>query len=198
MQVKHPRRAMLDYVRVTEILSIFQSFDHVNPVTLKKAIERGQIIHNAIHGYFEGRFMPVPHQFIPYFNSFNKWIEETVPNEVESETRYFSQDWELPVTGQLDLLAHIGDKLTLIDFKTSSFPKPEIWELQLTFYYMLLESNNVLELPCNGMVVNLKQDGSYPDIYLLECFEPLKSMCTIAMDCYRHFQGTRKLSLVSN
>ena len=174
------------YTRVSQILSIFQSYAHVPHSKLKKAQDTGTEIHGAIEAYFRDEFEPIQAKNCPYFESFLQWADILHPNPIRVEERLY--DDKLLITGKIDLLAGIDDAYYLIDFKTGSWAHPKIWELQLTFYRHLLGLYLLPKLPNKFMVVHLKAEGTAPDLYESKYDHKNLEVCMAALKCYRHFE----------
>ena len=180
------------YTRVSEILSIFQSYAHVPKDKLKRAQDVGTDVHEAIETYLKGDFIPLGSKLSPYFDSFLHWVQNVKMTPILMEERLF--DHGQLITGRIDLLAEIDGKNVLVDFKTGSWAHPEIWKLQGTFYRGLLEGywlgNDGPEMPDKFLFIQLQRDGSPPILFNFD-FDPLDvAVCTAALRCYHYFKKT--------
>lgn len=181
-----------NYIRVSQILNIFQNYRSVNREKLKKAQDMGTLVHEGIKDFFENKFHPVPGKGEGYFKSFLKWNELFRPRKLLSEARFY--DDQLMITGMIDLLCNIDGNIYLIDFKTGSLSHPAIWELQLNFYYQLLVANENEILPSTLLIVHLDSDGTLPRLTQFPLNPEMKHTCLHALECFRYFQN----HLVSN
>lgn len=173
------------YIRISEILGIFQAYSLVEPAKLKKAQDTGTAIHAAIESFYKDEFIPLDHKRTPYFESFLKWADSFHPRPIAQETRLY--DDSLMLTGQFDLLADIDTEKFLIDFKTGSWAHPEIWNLQMHWYRHLMEVNELWK-PEHFMIVQLKKDGSDPSIFHFTYSHDTLKTCFYALECYRYFK----------
>ena len=175
----------MDYVRVTEILSIFQGYNFVPRERLKKAQEIGTDIHDAIERYFLKCYEPLSLKKMPYFESFLHWAKEYEPSPWLLETRF--NDDDLKVTGKVDLVARIKEKVFLVDFKTGAWINQEVWNLQLHWYRHLLEVNQYSPLPKKFLIVQLMKDGSPPILYEFAYDTKVEEACYHALEMWKYF-----------
>ena len=131
------------YIRVSDILSIFQAYAHVDRKRLKKAQDTGTIVHKAIECFYEDEFSPIPKAVLGYFESFLKWNDKVRPTPLILEKRYY--DDELLVTGRVDMIADINGEKVLVDFKTGSWEHRDIWNLQADFYKWLSSEDYIVK-----------------------------------------------------
>ena len=179
-------RDLEKYIRVSSILGIFQAYSYVEPAKLKKAIEIGTGIHEAIESYFKQEFQPLVKKQEPYFQSFLQWVDAFHPKPIVCEERFW--DDSLMITGKIDLLATIDEEPYLIDFKTGSWAHLEAWELQLTFYRFLIQSHGTFHVPNKFMIVHLQKSGEAPKIYTFDFKEETLQCCFSALRCYEFFK----------
>lgn len=185
-------RDISKYVRVTQILSIFQAYAHVPSQKLKRAQDIGTDIHAAIESYYRGDFEPLGLRRTPYFESFLCWEGNVGAKPILLEERLFNDN--LMVTGKLDLLADIGGKALIIDFKTGQWTHREIWELQLHWYWFLLSNTEKLPKIEKFLVVQLVADGSAPILHEFDIRIEALEMCMRSYECWKYFNK----GLVSN
>ena len=107
---------------------------------VKKAGEEGTQVHEMIEDYLNGKelnflsesggvlYDPTVWQM---FLRFVDWWEEYNPTLLETEVHLFSD--KLKVAGTCDLICEIGDKIWLIDFKTSNHLQTT-YDLQTAVY----------------------------------------------------------------
>jgi hypothetical protein len=174
------------YVRVSDILSIFQSYAHVPRAQLKKAQDIGTDIHAAIEAFYKDEFTPLDKKKNPYFESFLKWNDRLLPEPVLIEKRLYGE--ELMITGRIDLLVQSGGKSVIVDFKTGSWAHPEIWRLQGAFYRYLVATSGIA-FPDVFIFVQLQKDGSYPNIHEFIYRDRDWNVCLSALECYKFFKN---------
>jgi len=152
------------YLRVTEVLKPFVSFDHINPVVLQKACERGTRVHRYAELYAKGEYFPEPEpELAGYVKSFTRWFDEMVEEVLYLELRLY--DDNLRITGQVDLIARLrgcSDSSVVIDYKTAANASLS-WNLQLAAYKHLVIGYEGL-YPHRRIALQLFKDGSFPKI----------------------------------
>jgi len=149
------------YTRVTEPLSLIQSFDGIDKIILKKAADRGTKVHRYCELYMMDEFTPADEEVEPYLSSFAQWYNVIVDEPLDIERRFY--DDQLKITGKIDLIAKLhGDKKpSVIDIKTSQ-TKSKTWPLQLAAYKYLATLENI---DCDRfLVVQLNKNGKRPEI----------------------------------
>jgi hypothetical protein len=172
------------YTRVSDVLAIFQAYAFVDRVKLRRAVEIGTDVHEAIEAYWNEGFVPLDRKKSPYFESFLKWVDgkNIVPNQVE--TRLY--DHARKLTGKPDLIATIDGMLVLVDFKTGSWAHPEIWRLQATFYRSMINRDDIC--PDLFLFLQLKKDGSAPVEYPMGYRHEDWETCKAALQCFEYFR----------
>jgi hypothetical protein len=147
------------YTRVTDILKPFSKLDQIDPVTLKKAADRGTRVHKFCTLYaLHMLIVDVDEDCKGYFESFKNWFDSTVegisvrPQRINSPT--------LMISGEYDLIVKLkgDDGVTLVDLKTPA-THSKTWQLQTAAYKMLIEDEICLPVDRRA-VVQLKKDGS--------------------------------------
>jgi len=176
------------YTRVSDILSIFQAYAHVDRDKLKKAQDIGVVIHQAIEMFYSDEFKPLYGHYTRYFESFLKWSDSLGKNlnPLVVEKRFY--DHELMITGRVDLLAELDGMIVLIDFKTGSWAHPEIWKLQACFYRSLIAQNITGQTPDKYLFIQLKGDGSMPSLFPMHYDIEDTLVCQDALRCYHYFK----------
>lgn len=88
-------------------------------VKLEKASTAGTKIHNWIEAYIKGEKPPMPQEqnVLNGVNAFLDWMKAMKVEALESEVVIYSKKYHY--LGKLDLIARIGKKRYLLDFKTS-------------------------------------------------------------------------------
>ena len=172
------------YTRVSEILSFFKDYGHVDPEVLKAKAQIGTNVHQAISDFFDDVPYKVEGREIGYFKSFKKWHEKYQMWRVMKEQRFFNHA-EM-VTGQCDAIMQwellIPTKV-LVDYKTSFEVDEKIWPLQGAFYCWLAK----LPIGTEIHFIQLKSDGSDAFPFQFIYTDELEMMRLSAMRIYKYF-----------
>jgi PD-(D/E)XK nuclease superfamily len=134
----------LDGVRVPSVTGVLHlagliNFDHVPPSILAAALERGRIVHQAIH-FWNERDLDVANfdrQFpacAPYLHGWITFTEQRRFVPVLNEVRVASRRHQ--VAGTLDCLGTLDGTAVLLDFKTGR-PDDVAADLQTAAYHAL-------------------------------------------------------------
>ncbi len=122
------------FVKGREVPSITQLLDRkygnnylsVKPEILKKASEYGTVIHEQLAGYIEARKADpeyVIESTYPEINNYFTFVEKIYnirPIINEKVVALYDQQGEVVACGRFDMIAYVGDKLSIVDFKTTS------------------------------------------------------------------------------
>lgn len=135
---------------------------------LDKAASRGTTIHSLIEAYKEtgAIIKDIPEEFRGYGKAFYSWVNDFKPEILEVEKTVFSKFHKY--AGTLDLLARIGTRPNIIDFKTNKDGNlyDEV-ELQLSAYYKALQEETKNAFGSDNdrdfvlMAVGLSEGGNY-------------------------------------
>lgn len=169
------------YARVTEILSSFNDFGHINPDVLANKARIGTDVHKAIANDIEGDFPFVSRECERYFHSYSLWRAALNPTFIQSEQRYFC-DIKM-ITGQIDCLVKFPDKFELpilVDFKTSSAESKETWPMQAHLYRYLLLVNNIL-VSDRFLFIKLNKFGGLPEVFSYQYDHNIQAKCMQAV-----------------
>ncbi len=90
----------------------------IDESVMKKAAERGTIVHNAIENYIKFGVTDCLHEFIPYFNAFLRWCRDYEVEFIESEQKTYHKF--MRYAGTVDLVCKINGMRVLVDYKTSA------------------------------------------------------------------------------
>lgn len=170
-----------DYVRVTDVLSMFNDFSMVDPDTLERAKERGTEVHKQCDSIMLEYTWDHGSLYDKYMESFALWSKgKKFPFAKQKIPRFY--DDELFITGEIDGLYETDQGLVLIDIKTSASPS-KTWALQTSAYSYLCKKHgyDVQRIE----VLKLSKEGKMPKIYL---YEENMDMFRKVLDVYRYFK----------
>jgi hypothetical protein len=197
------------YDRVSDILSPFSGYDVIPKLILENACERGKRVHTAISMHINSMLDWESNNDIQgYVDSFSKFMDSTQILLRGDECRYFRYD----ITGQMDLIAEIDDKMVLIDWKTSA-KEGKMWRYQAAAYRMILEGpENLINqgtqdekiVPADPICIDeswfvkLNKNGDPPEIYKYGVFleDHLADLDTFmaCREVYKRFYKNKTLS----
>jgi len=172
--------------RVTDILRVFSSYQHVPSIILERAAARGTSVHSICAGISKGAWIPdgmIKEEYLGYVNSFKLWAEAQVDKFLVVEKRFI--DDELEFSGQIDYVVLGKDgKVYLVDIKTTIRPvKTHL--LQIAAYEYLLDKHSI---HVNGaMLVYLSKEGEFPDITSKDCLRDELDVFMSALKCHKFF-----------
>lgn len=154
-------------------------YSGISEVTLKKAAERGTILHNAIENWIKFGIEDVPQEYEGYFKCFLDFMTEKNPKILGSEVRMYHK--LLKYSGTADLIADINGEITLIDYKSTSVISDMNCSVQLEAYAQALASHGI-RIARKG-ILPLRKDGKsqmveYPakDVRSWNVFAALKTV----------------------
>jgi len=148
-----------NYTRVTAVLSPFSGLDKIDPEVVRKAGERGTLVHKICEAIISNIGEFGSEDVKGYITSFKKWWEQG-HEVVEMEKRFY--DDELKLTGQIDLILNTPDGLAIVDLKTSYKPS-KTWKAQGSAYAYLASKGgyNIKKI----YFLHLNKFGKFPMIY---------------------------------
>jgi len=181
-----------NYLRVTEILKPFTGVEFVPEFILQPAAERGTAVHKMVEGKLKG-FEPVdvPENLLGYMQSFDhffgEWEDKFEDGNLDIEKRLYNDKYE--ITGMIDCVLKINDRIHIIDWKTSSSVYHH-WDVQLSAYSLLYllelgELNNENIIP---LIVKLDKNGKPPKILEVSNIEENIDIFLKCLDLYRYFK----------
>jgi len=170
-----------NYVRVTEVLSMFNDFSAVAAEVLEKAKERGTEVHKQCDDVMLDYNWQHDSSYAGYINSFAIWAKgRKFPFADKKIPRFY--DDELFITGEIDGIYETDEGLVLIDIKTSTTPS-KTWALQTSAYsYMCKKHGYDIQ---RIEVVKLDKDGKPPKVYI---YQENMDMFRKVLDVYRYFK----------
>jgi len=125
--------------------------------TLEKAADKGSAVHDCIENWIKFGIEDIPTEHRGYFDGFKEWWELNKPVVVGSEVRLYHR--LLKYGGTMDLLAYIGNELTLIDYKSTYVVSDMTCGVQLEGYSQALASHGIHVK--KKMILHLKKDGRF-------------------------------------
>lgn len=125
--------------------------------TLGIAARRGTAVHTAIEFHANYGIDDCPDSVRGYFDGYLKWREAWGPDIKSTEMSVWHST--LRYAGTVDMLAFMGDKMTLIDIKTTAAHNPMLTSVQLEAYRQALESHG--QAIDQVAVLYLRKDGTY-------------------------------------
>lgn len=172
------------YVRVSEILSAFNNFNHINPSILAAKAQIGTNVHEAIESIINDEFPIISHKELGYVQSYEKWQQEQKPTYLMTEKRFY--DDKLMITGKIDALVSFPDhqQVVLIDFKTSVKENPITWPMQAHLYYYLLQQNNLEHVTPCFQFIKLDKSGKQPKVYKYDFDNQILTKCLDAVKAF--------------
>lgn len=151
-----------------------------------RAARRGTLFHAKCEEYLlnKGHFQetettPVFENLLQegMFNSIKKVLDAITPISVESAL-YSDQ---LKMAGRVDCIGYLDERLCVIDFKTSSFPKEEHhiepWLIQTTAYAMMVEE--MCQIDIDNIVVLCAVEGHSAQMFIDEPAYHVEQLCSL-------------------
>lgn len=156
----------LDGVEIPSVSRVMEplkasSYAGISEKTLARAADKGSSVHNSIENWLKFGIDDIPEEHRPYFDGFLEWWNEYQPEVVASEVKTYHK--LMRYGGTIDLLAYIGGKLTLIDFKTTYRLLEKSCGVQLEAYAQALASHGITVEEKH--ILHLTKDGkwAYPE-----------------------------------
>lgn len=154
--------------------------------------ERGSAVHDAIEKKLTGKPFEVPTdpQAQAGWEAFCKWEQEGVCEVLEAERLIFHDD--LFYCGKTDLVGHVYDRLSVLDFKTGSgFYEDQPY--QLTGYAVAIEKENPGMRIEDGYIIHLDKRTGKPKTYHIKIDDGMKEAWLNAVLHYKQFKKVRKM-----
>lgn len=144
---------------VSEVMTPLSSalYKSVDPETLNHAAARGTSIHEAIENWIKFGIEDIIPDYKGYLNGFYQWWAKEKPTVVCSELKVYHK--VLLYGGTVDLLAYIGNQLTLVDFKTTSVLNDMTCKVQVEAYAQALASDGIKV--DRKIILHLVKDGTW-------------------------------------
>lgn len=126
-----------EYVRVSTILSRFESYDHIDKELLEAKAKIGTNVHQAIiQDCADGFYILETERAKAYFESYRMWKDKQEAKPVITQVPRLYCD-EVMLQGECDGLLNE----VLIDWKCSANAHEENWSRQAHMYWYLLTQN---------------------------------------------------------
>lgn len=126
---------------------------------LRKAAGRGDAVHTAIENWLKFGFPDIPSEHREYMDAFLDWWNEMQPEVVGSEIRVYHKLQRY--AGTIDLLCYIGNRLVLVDYKTTAQISEMTCGVQLEAYGQALKSHGVQ--PEEKRILHLRRGGTWKE-----------------------------------
>jgi hypothetical protein len=162
------------YARVTEILSSFSDFSHIDPAILKNKQEIGTRVHDAIDSTILKDFPLLDKDTMGYYKSWRHWMDAIKPKIVLSEKRFYSDRYM--ITGKPDGLFEIGKHSVIVDYKTSAVESPITWPMQAHLYNLLLREAGY-KVADHFLFLKLDKKGAFPKVFTYKYDENIMAKC---------------------
>lgn len=146
---------------VTQIMEPLsrRKYERVSEVTLKRAAEKGEAVHEGCENWLKYGIEDVPLEHMGYFRAFKEWWSLRNPSLVGSEIRIYHKLYRY--AGTIDLLVYIAGVLTLVDIKTTWNLEEKLCRTQLEAYVQALASHGIIVE--DKRILHLKRDGKWKD-----------------------------------
>lgn len=184
------------YDRISDISSAFGNHGRVPKNILDYAADRGTHIHELIYDLMndvfvkDERYLFCGKPIQGYMDSFWRFWKPVEDNSIKILQEERLYDDFLMITGQIDWLGILEEKLTIVDWKATSAVGKH-WLIQATGYHQLCNQNGY-KLADRILFVRLDKDGGYPEVTeYVPHYEVFKS----ALELYRLFLKDQKSNL---
>lgn len=172
------------YTRVSEILSPWSDFSHIDPVVLANKCRIGTNVHERISCDEGGIFVELQEDERPYYDSWIAWRKENPVEILHSERRMYSDTFKL--TGCIDAIVESGSKKILLDFKTSASANKKMWALQGALYHWLCIENGDM-ISDEFWFLQLVKNGKGAKLHKFFITSELTLSAISAVNIYRYF-----------
>ena len=174
---------------VTTIMKPLSAFCYrgVDEESLRKAAERGTLIHEAVENYLLFGIEDAPVEFEGYFQGFKNWIDEREPVVLATEYKLYHK--HLMYAGTADLLCLINGVPTVVDYKTTSRLYPMMTRVQTEAYMQALNSHGMGF--CRKIVVQSKKNGTFHEEEHSSIDSESWKVFTELLDVYRYIKNSK-------
>lgn len=176
--------------RVSQVIDLFKDLSKIPPDVLEEKRNVGTNVHTCIKAHIDNfPLFPVGRE-IGYFESFKNWFEEKKPEVKINEVRMYGKEQYENLSGQIDAVIQVKEKLFLVDYKTSASPDHLCWALQGYFYVQLLRQNGI-DVSSNVCFIQLSANGLLPKLYWYDTED--KQIQDLAESAWTVFKARNKL-----
>lgn len=156
-------RNIVDYIRISSVLSPFSGLNHIPKDVLTKAADRGTKVHAICDAIIEGVGLScIEPELQGYIDSFNQWNYDK--KFIEKPSRLFCD--KHTITGEIDgIYKDKNGDLVLFDLKTPQ-KESKSWIYQASAYSYLCKENGY-EI-CRLEFIQLSKTGKDAKIYHYE------------------------------
>lgn len=154
--------------------------------TSKDSASRGSTVHAIIEGYKTGGIQveSLPLEFRGYASAFQMWANEVKLNVIENEKTIVNE--EFGYAGTMDMIADIGGRRYVIDFKTSKDGTVYTEaHMQVSAYQRCVPGVD------GGVIVGLSPEGKYNHVQAKDGFKPFLN----ALELYKFINQDKLLKL---
>lgn len=163
---------------VTQIMGPLSQakYSTVSDAILQTAADRGTEVHTAIEFFLKYGVAEISERGRGYLDAFMSWYQQYKPVVNGSEVMTYHRT--LLYAGTVDLLATVGGKSTIIDYKTTAVVHDGLTTVQLEAYQRSLNSEGVKV--DQKAILHLRQDGTYSfKVYQVNDLEAWKTFCAL-------------------
>jgi genome maintenance exonuclease 1 len=160
----------------------------------KRTAERGEAVHLMVERYLANNSNPTEGQKDEHISEFNsiKLFLKKINNIVLQESALYSD--VLKVAGRVDCIATYGDKLSVIDFKTSTNSKYESmvedYFLQTAGYAVMFQERYNVQIDQLVIIIAVEK-GAVPLVFRKQVDDYVQPLCE-RINTYYTSQGARK------
>lgn len=150
---------------VTQILNPLSArvYGDIPAEVLARAAERGTQVHRAIELYVQTGIKDIDAEYAGYLEGFERWWKQYNPKAILTEQKFVNPI--LGYAGTCDLVCNVGDRLLIVDYKTSSVLNEMLVGIQLEAYKRGI--SRVADIGGTA-ALHLRKDGSFSFLEMTE------------------------------
>lgn len=184
------------YTRVSDIVGQWGKLIGIPEEVLERKRRIGVEVHNAISFNIDnGCHLPIADDSKPYYESYLRWrdTQSIFLEKIQNTPRYY--DNALMITGQPDALIKLQTNTDpiLLDWKCTFSEMPFEWELQGSFYWMLVHDAEISRLSRDVVFIKLDRDGMDPKVYTYSVTQNILAECMASLTTYRRLERFGKV-----
>jgi len=158
----------------------------INQEILQRKKDLGTTVHAAIAAHCRDEFVPTNTKEDHYLDSYLKWEKEMNIQKGLVEERLYHETMKL--TGCIDMVAVIGSKRYITDFKCTVAADPVKWPIQAALYHLLAETNNI-QVEKTALFVQLDSKGAMPKVHKYIITDTLMMAAISWYNAYNYLTG---------